>query len=132
MLAPITRDLVHKHRRWYAGVALCVPLAFVVAQPSVAHATTGGASVFTPITPERVLDSRTNTGFHLSPTHETDVWTVAGLNGIPSNTTAIVFGLTVTDVNALSLLAVFPDGTTYPLAAPETPALKGLPGRLDP
>ena len=112
-MAPINRDLVRKHPRWYAGFALCVPLAFVVSQPSVALATTGTGNVFTPITPERVLDSRTNTAYHLSPTHETDVWTVAGLNGIPVNATALVFNLTVTNVSDGTFVAVFPDGTAY-------------------
>src|SRR6202035_5289231 len=83
------RNVVARHRRWYVGLVLAVPLTLAVSQSWVAHATAPTQSAFTPITPVRALDSRFTPSMHLSPGHETDVWEVTG-GSIPSGATAIV------------------------------------------
>ena len=70
-------------RRWAVGLAVSVPLALAISQAWVAHATVT-QSAFTPITPVRALDSRANSAFRLSPSHQTDIWQVTGANGIPA------------------------------------------------
>ena len=119
------RDQVAHHRRWPVGIALCVPLALAVTQPWVAHATPPAQSAFTPIAPLRVLDSRSSTSFHFSPSHETDVWTVAGgVGGIPDGATAIVMNVTMTDVTKSTFVTVYPDL----LSRPGTSSLNPRPG----
>jgi hypothetical protein len=109
------RDQVTRRRRWYVGAGVCLPLAFALSQPLVAHATAGVASAFTPITPVRALDSRTagQSAFHFSPGHETDVWTVANANGIPSGATAIVMNLTIVSPSNSSYISAWPVGGSF-------------------
>src|SRR5450631_2949695 len=83
-------------RRWAIGLAVSVPLALAVSQAWVAHATVTQSA----ITPVRALDSRSNTAFHLSPSHQTDIWQVTGANGIPAGATALVLNLTVVNATA--------------------------------
>ena len=109
------RDQVTRRRRWCVGAGLCLPLAFALSQPLAAHATAGVASAFTPITPVRALDSRTagQSAFHFSPGHETDVWTVANANGIPSGATAIVMNLTIVSPSNSSYISAWPVGGSF-------------------
>jgi hypothetical protein len=115
-----------RHRRWALGVALVVPLALAVSQSSIAHAGAGPVqSAFTPITPVRALDSRSNGAEHFSPTHELDIWQVTGGGGIPAGATAVVLNLTVVNTNATTFVTLWPDGT----GQPGTSNLDVLPGR---
>jgi collagen type VII alpha len=109
------RDQVARRRRWYVGAGLCIPIAFALSQTLAAHASAGVASAFTPITPIRALDSRHvgQSAFHFSPTHETDVWTVAGANGIPSGATAIVMNLTIVSPSNASYVSAWPVGGSF-------------------
>lgn len=109
------RDQVTRRRRWYVGAGLCLPIAFAISQPLAAHASAGVASAFTPITPIRALDSRHvgQSAFHFSPSHETDVWTVAGANGIPSGATAIVMNITIVSPSNSSYVSAFPVGGSF-------------------
>jgi hypothetical protein len=107
------RDLGARHRRWYVGAGLCLPLALALSQPIAAHAIAGAASSFTPITPLRALDSRLSVGYHLSLGHETDTWTVAGVDGIPVDATAIVLNLTATDTSNSTYLSAYPTGGSF-------------------
>lgn len=76
--------------------------------------TPAAASLFSPITPVRVLDTR-DTGQTLGPgvslTQE-----MAGVDGIASNADAVVTNVTATDTTAPGYLTVYPGGTP-PLAS---------------
>jgi hypothetical protein len=87
--------------------------------------TPGGAgSRFTPLTPTRILDSRTGTGGFLTPWGPSSgrVVGVAGVGGVPLMTdpnppTAVVANLTVTDTTAAGALIAWPDGAAQPTAS---------------
>ena len=76
-------------------------------------------SVFQPVAPTRLLDSRTATGgwngklVAGSPRE----LTVAGANGVPADATAVVVNLTVTDVTEMTYLAAWPTGVAQPVAS---------------
>ena len=76
--------------------------------------TPAGASLFSPITPVRVLDTR-QTGQTLGPA-ATLTQELAGLDGIAANASAVVTNVTVTDTTATIYLTVYPEGTR-PLAS---------------
>jgi hypothetical protein len=75
----------------------------------------GGTS--NPLTPSRILDTRTSNGGHdyqLGP-GQTLTLQVAGRGGVPSSdVTAVVLNVTVTDATANSYLAVWPSGLVRP------------------
>jgi hypothetical protein len=117
------RDQVTHRRWWYAGAGLCAPIALALSQTLSVGATAGVPSAFTPITPVRVLDTR-NSGqasFHLTQ-GETESWTVAGVNGIPGNATAIVMNITVVNVTVSSYLTLWPAGAANPGTSNINPA----------
>ncbi len=76
---------------------------------------------FTPaFAPTRICDTRSAvdyitscTGQTLGP-HGSIAVTVAGVDGVPSNATAVVLNVTVTDTTASSYLSLYPSGTTQP------------------
>ncbi|EQD38599.1 peptidase S8 and S53, partial [mine drainage metagenome] len=65
-----------------------------------------GASLYTPLSPVRVLDTR-KTGHALGP-HATMNQQMAGVNGIPATATAVVTNVTVVGTTANSYLTVYP------------------------
>jgi hypothetical protein len=80
-------------------------------------------SVFTGVTPVRILDTRSGIGGFSSPMGPggTIVLTVAGWGGVPLMTstspvppTAVVLNVTVTNPAAASYLTLFPDGAAQP------------------
>jgi hypothetical protein len=73
-----------------------------------------GASLFSPITPVRVLDTR-QTGQTLGPAGTLSP-VLAGVDGIAANASAVVANVTVTDTTAASYLTVYPGGKR-PLAS---------------
>jgi len=76
-------------------------------------------SLFQPVEPTRLLDSRTATGGWngtLEAGTPRDL-TVAGANGVPADATAVVLNLTVTDVTEMTYLAAWPKGLTPPVAS---------------
>jgi hypothetical protein len=73
------------------------------------------ASLFSPITPVRVLDTRNTTGQTLGP-GATLTQAMAGVDGIASNASAVVTNVTATDTTAASFFTVYPGGT-MPLAS---------------
>jgi hypothetical protein len=94
-------------------------------------------SVFTGVTPVRILDTRYGTGGFSSRVGPggTIVLTVAGWGGVPLMTstspvppTAVVLNVTVTNPSAASHLILFPDGA----AQPTTSDLNFLPGQTIP
>src|SRR3954463_8247393 len=71
-----------------------------------------GASVFTPISPQRLVDTRIGLGApmqRLLATTSMDVQ-VTGQLGIPSNATAVVANVTAVDASGPGYLQVFPTG----------------------
>ncbi|MHB1524891.1 MAG: IPT/TIG domain-containing protein [Candidatus Dormibacteria bacterium] len=67
-----------------------------------------GASLYTPISPVRVLDTR-QTGQALGP-QATLGQQMAGVDGIPANATAVVTNVTAVNTTANSYLTVYPGG----------------------
>jgi hypothetical protein len=76
--------------------------------------TPAAASLFSPITPVRVLDTRL-TNQELGP-GTTLTQEMAGLDGIGSNASAVVANVTATDTTSLSYFTVYPGGVR-PLAS---------------
>jgi hypothetical protein len=76
-------------------------------------------SSFHGITPTRVLDSRMATGGWDGPLEAGIPRTlvVAGIESIPSDVTAVVANIAVTDSNAESFLTAYPTGTPQPNAS---------------
>jgi hypothetical protein len=74
------------------------------------------AGAFTGITPARILDSRTTGGRFAS--NETRDLTILGAGGVPpTNVSAVVLNVTVTETTANGYLTVFPSGTSKPVAS---------------
>src|ERR1700680_2661600 len=78
--------------------------------------TAGGGSLFTPVSPVRVMDTRNGTGGVTGPVGAaaTVSLAVAGKAGVPAGVTAVVLNVTVTSPTASSFVSVFPDGTARP------------------
>ena len=74
---------------------------------------------FTPISPVRVLDSRSGTGGYTTPWSEnqTRSLAVAGVDGVPAHADAVVLNLTVTNPTAASYVTAWPAGTGLPTAS---------------
>ncbi len=71
---------------------------------------------FSPITPARILDSRTTGGRFAS--NETRDLQILGQGGVPADTvSAVVLNVTVTETTAGGYLTVFPSGQPKPLAS---------------
>jgi subtilisin family serine protease len=84
-----------------------------------------GGTQFTPMTPQRVLDTRSygitadglyEAGGAIGP-QATRTTPISGRVGIPADAVAVVLNVTATDPTAWSNLLVFPAGTTRPLAS---------------
>ena len=92
------------------------PVAFVANFPPDVPAT---GSVFQPVAPTRLLDSRTATGGWNGKlvAGSPRPLTVAGANGVPADATAVVLNLTVTDVTEMTYLAAWPKGVAQPVAS---------------
>ena len=70
----------------------------------------------TPITPTRVLDTRSGLGAHKAPMGPTSDlrFKVAGLDGIPANATGVLVNLTAIDSTANGYLYALGDKSTVP------------------
>ncbi len=77
-------------------------------------------SVYIPVGPVRVLDTRDGTGGSSGPVgagHFISLQ-VTGMDGVPATgVTAVVLNVTATDPTATSFISVYPDGTPQPLAS---------------
>jgi hypothetical protein len=72
-------------------------------------------TVFTPLTPSRILDTRSSAAVGSGGTI---VLQVSGQGGVPATgAVAAVLNVTVTDTTAPSYLTVWPDATSRPLAS---------------
>jgi hypothetical protein len=76
---------------------------------------TSSGDLFTPVSPTRILDTRSGTGHSgpLGPGSSIGL-AVAGTDGIPSDAAAVVANTTVTDTSASSFLTLYPWGQSPP------------------
>ena len=75
------------------------------------------SSAFVPLTPSRLLDTRTSLGGHQAPLgpNESLAVTVLGAGGVPtSGVTAVALNVTGIAGDAATFLAAYPGGTTWP------------------
>lgn len=74
---------------------------------------------FNPLVPTRILDTRNGTGGITGPISagQTVNLTVGGLNGVPTQASALVLNATVTDTTAASFLTIWPQGAALPTAS---------------
>jgi hypothetical protein len=83
-------------------------------------AVSSNPAVFHALSPVRVFDTRTGAGgvavTPLGPNSVLDVQ-MTGVNGVPSNATAVVLNVTVVDGTGPSFLTVWPTGDSMPLAS---------------
>lgn len=84
-------------------------------------APTGTCGPYVPLTPVRVLDTRSGLGAPVGPVGpgQTAVLTIAGVDGVPAvgGVSAVVLNVTVTDPTQGSYLTVYPDGGAQPVAS---------------
>jgi hypothetical protein len=93
---------------------LCASVA-MVAPAAVVHAAPPGASAYVPVTPYRILDTRTPLGYSGRVGAGTP-FTLA-LAGVPSGSTAVVLNLTVDAPAAAGFVTIYPTGQPRPLAS---------------
>jgi hypothetical protein len=96
-----------------AGGQVFVPSLTVIKSFSFVPPPPPGA--YTAVTPSRLMDTR-NSGGPLGPGGTRNL-TVAGVSGVPANATGVVMNVTVTNTSAASWLAVYPAGSSLPLAS---------------
>ena len=105
-----------------AGVC-CVAGGLLAAVPGVPVASAqalAAGSVYVPLGPVRVMDTRNGTGVAKAPVGPggTVSLLVDGVDGVPSSgVTAVVLNVTATGGTAASNVTVYPDGVTRPLAS---------------
>jgi DNA-binding beta-propeller fold protein YncE len=84
------------------------------------YTTSGTGSLYVPVGPSRVLDTRNGTGGFSAPVGPGGTITlpVEGVAGVPtSGVTAVALNVTATDTTAASYVTVYPDGATQPTAS---------------
>lgn len=80
---------------------------------------TGTGSPFVPLPPHRVLDTRTGVGAPagaVGPGDTVDL-AVGGVDGLPTQVTAVLLNLTATQSSTGGYLTAYPDGTTPPTSS---------------
>jgi hypothetical protein len=102
-----------------AGATLMFGVTGAVTWASAATETASQGSVFHPIDPVRILNTRpgsVNVGTAPKPfaKDETRTLQVAGTNGIPVNATSVVINFTVDNTTEWSFLTVWPSGESRP------------------
>ena len=99
---------------WAARVLVGVGLLIAASPLRVAHAATPApASAYVPLTPCRVIDTRSNGG---RPTTSTVV-PVLGVCGVPAPATAVIVTLTVPSAGAAGFVTAHPAGGVRPVAS---------------
>lgn len=91
--------------------------------PTVAPAPFTGDLTFVPITPARVLDTRTR-GLSLGPRSRRDI-TVAGVSGVPADARAVALNVTAVGVSDVTHIRAWPAGAPLP----DTSVLNADPNR---
>jgi hypothetical protein len=82
----------------------------------VGYYTAEAGQGYTPVTPDRILDSRDGTGGQTTPwgPSETRALTVTGVGSVPADATAVVLNLTVTDATLGGYVTAWPAGSPQP------------------
>ena len=120
----VRRSLVRTH--WAAAAAIVLGVAgSSTLMTSAVGPTASARSVFVPITPCRIMDTRPapdNVGVRTSPlgagdTHTIDVRGVNGNCTIPTAAVGLSMNITITNPTASSFLTVFPADVSRPLAS---------------
>jgi subtilase family serine protease len=82
--------------------------------------TTDAGSLYQPVTPTRVLDTRSHVGVPTTtpvPANSSISVQLAGANGVPATgVTAVALNVTATQSTAGGYLTIYPDGTTRPVS----------------
>jgi hypothetical protein len=106
--------------RW-AAIGAAVAVALGAGGVSIARAASVGSSSFVPITPCRIIDTRSGApiGTRSTPlgVAETATFTIWGQNGnctLPTSATAIAANVTVTSGTAVSFLTIWPADVSRP------------------
>jgi hypothetical protein len=87
-----------------------------------------GSSRFTPLSPARIADSRSNQGTDRVSAGETVVLQVAGVAGVPADATAVSLNITSTDAGANGFVTAWACDDGQPLVS----SLNQQPGRVRP
>lgn len=88
---------------------------------SSSSASSGGATFTPAFSPTRICDTRSGLPYTTQCASKTLgqggslAVTIAGVGGVPSNATAVVLNVTVTDTSASSYLSVYPQGASQPM-----------------
>ncbi|TCO57958.1 RCC1 domain-containing protein [Actinocrispum wychmicini] len=103
-----------------AAMMAATPVSTGAKREAKASAAVSGApagSLYTPLAPTRVLDTRNGTGGVRGPVGPRSS-IVLDLSGrVPASATAVVLNVTGTDVTNATFITVFPDGDGQPLAS---------------
>jgi hypothetical protein len=74
-----------------------------------------GETVYHPVTPTRILDTRTSTGGHAAPLGPGETFNLHVTGGVvPAGATAVAFNLTAVTPTTSGFLTAFPQGTARP------------------
>ena len=101
-----------------ASIGLAVlsgALALGWVNPHPVQAAVGPASSYVPLTANRILDTRVSG--HPVGSNSTENLTVAGLDSVPVDATAVALNVTVSEPSSNSYLTVYPAGETTPLVS---------------
>ena len=97
------------------GAAALVPEA----APSLEPAAIGAPSTFVPVTPERIVDTRSALGGTQGPigAEATIDFAVTNVGGVPAGATSVVLNVTAVNPQTTGFLTVFPTGAARPDAS---------------
>ena len=78
-----------------------------------------GAGTYYPVSPFRILDTRSGLNNHWGPIGQSTVVSlqVAGVGGVPADASTVVLNVTVTDATDSGFITVYPDGVPVPNAS---------------
>ena len=105
------RQRIHSLTMTVAVIALS---AIAALNPSMIARAAGSGGAYSPLTPSRILDTRNGSG-GLGQGQSIDVQVTGG--SVPTNATAVVLNVTVTNTTAASYLTVYPTGAAQPVAS---------------
>jgi hypothetical protein len=93
-----------------------VPAAAAGSAAAVRPHVAGSGAAYTPVTPKRLMDTRTSGG-HLGAGASRNLTVTGGTTGVPATATSVVLNVTATDTTTGSFLTVYPAGSARPLAS---------------
>ena len=113
-----------------AGGGMCVysPVATNLVVDVTGAMTTTATGRFSPLTPQRVMDTRVGFGATRLDADQTVELQVVGAAGVPAGATAVTMNLTSVEAAATGYVTAYPCGTERPVVSNLNP----LPGRTRP